>query len=237
MLGVYTTSRANGRGNSPAFLPLSEISSISDTIVNKLKTQNPQDVFPPGTDSTIIAGWKAQRDLLVKYTKQNKIANIEIIGGPLVTTVGLVLAKPFSRGFLTLKSADPFDDPAADFGTFRNPLDIDLFVELIGYWRRLLGTNAAQILGPAPVSPPNNLTSTADLADFLRRTVTSSVYHPGGSAAMLKKELGGVVNSELLVYGTKKLSVVDASIIPIVPSAHTQAITYAIAEKVRNPRY
>jgi choline dehydrogenase-like flavoprotein len=48
---------------------------------------------------------------------------------------------------------------------------------------------------------------------------------------MLPEKYGGCVDSDLTVYGTKKLSIVDASIIPLIPAAHLQATMYAIAEK------
>ncbi|TFK37486.1 glucose-methanol-choline oxidoreductase [Crucibulum laeve] len=41
----------------------------------------------------------------------------------------------------------------------------------------------------------------------------------------------GVVDPDLLVKGVEGLRIVDASILPIVPAAHTQAATYAIAER------
>jgi choline dehydrogenase-like flavoprotein len=48
---------------------------------------------------------------------------------------------------------------------------------------------------------------------------------------MLPENYGGVVSSDLLVYGIKRLSIVDASILPLVPAAHLQATMYAVAEK------
>ncbi|KAI4201254.1 MAG: hypothetical protein LQ346_002207 [Caloplaca aetnensis] len=47
----------------------------------------------------------------------------------------------------------------------------------------------------------------------------------------MPKEHGGVVDPQLKVYGIKGLSVVDASIMPIIPAAHTQSTVYAVAEK------
>jgi choline dehydrogenase-like flavoprotein len=44
--------------------------------------------------------------------------------------------------------------------------------------------------------------------------------------------LTGVVNSDLKVYGTTNVRVVDASIIPLHIAANIQATVYAIAEKV-----
>lgn len=58
--------------------------------------------------------------------------------------------------------------------------------------------------------------------------------HPSWTAAMMPLELGGVVDPELKVYGTCNLRIADASIMPLIPSAHLQASVYAIAEKVRS---
>ena len=43
----------------------------------------------------------------------------------------------------------------------------------------------------------------------------ATVFHPVGTAAMVPKATGGVVDSTLVVYGTKNVRVVDASIIPL----------------------
>jgi len=48
---------------------------------------------------------------------------------------------------------------------------------------------------------------------------------------MLPRHLGGVVDSELRVYGVQGLRVIDASIMPMLPAAHLQATVYGIAEK------
>jgi choline dehydrogenase-like flavoprotein len=47
---------------------------------------------------------------------------------------------------------------------------------------------------------------------------------------MLPKADGGVVDSKLVVYGTENLRVVDASIMPLLISAHIQTAVYGIAE-------
>ena len=48
---------------------------------------------------------------------------------------------------------------------------------------------------------------------------------------MLPRSLGGVVDSNLTVYGTSNLRVVDTSIFPLIPGAHLQSVVYAVAEK------
>ena len=48
-----------------------------------------------------------------------------------------------------------------------------------------------------------------------------------------KREMGGVVDSKLKVYGVQELRIVDASIFPMVVAGHTSSTVYAVAEKVR----
>ena len=48
---------------------------------------------------------------------------------------------------------------------------------------------------------------------------------------MLPREKGGVVDTELRVYGTKNVRVVDASVLPFQLSGHLTSTLYAVAEK------
>ncbi|CAG8659184.1 639_t:CDS:2, partial [Acaulospora colombiana] len=173
--GVYTTSL----GNAAAFLPLNEITSLSNNIVNQFNQQNPQNYFPSGVDSTIIAGFKAQREVLAKYIKQGKVAMGEFIGGTGAGMV-LVLLKPLSRGSITIKSTSAFDDPVVDFATMRNPLDLAILTEMVRAWRKLLLTPALQTMGPTATSPSANITSDADIQAFLKDNLQSSLWHPSG---------------------------------------------------------
>ncbi|KAK0113583.1 hypothetical protein ONS96_014439 [Cadophora gregata f. sp. sojae] len=56
------------------------------------------------------------------------------------------------------------------------------------------------------------------------------MWYPTSICAMLSKEKGGVVDEHLRVYGTEKLRVVDASVIPLIPEADIQSSVYALAE-------
>lgn len=56
-------------------------------------------------------------------------------------------------------------------------------------------------------------------------------YHTCGTAAMLPKDKGGVVDEKLMVYGTGNLRIVDASIFPVIPRGNIQSTVYAVAER------
>ena len=69
------------------------------------------------------------------------------------------------------------------------------------------------------------------MADILQIFTVSPNYHPVGSAAMLPRDLGGVVDPELRVYGTRNVRVVDTSIFPYQIDGHLTSTLYAVAEK------
>ena len=60
---------------------------------------------------------------------------------------------------------------------------------------------------------------------FVRRAA-QTVYHPTSTCA-----IGSVVDPELRVYGVDGLRVVDASVMPTITRANTNAATIMIAEK------
>jgi choline dehydrogenase-like flavoprotein len=75
----------------------------------------------------------------------------------------------------------------------------------------------------------NNVNANAEWKDFVLNT-TITIYHPVGTCAILPKKPGGVVDSKLKVYGTGNLRGVDASIMKVLISAHSQTAVYGFAE-------
>lgn len=69
--------------------------------------------------------------------------------------------------------------------------------------------------------PGANITSDADIENVLRPALMyPSFTHPSCICAMLPLDKGGVVSPDLRVYRTSLLSVVDASVIPLIPTRH-----------------
>ena len=68
-----------------------------------------------------------------------------------------------------------------------------------------------------------------DIKAFIRQ-VAGTVYHPCGTCRMGEDDKA-VVDSELRVRGVEGLRVVDASVIPAIPSPNIHPATIMIAEK------
>jgi len=80
-------------------------------------------------------------------------------------------------------------------------------------------------------APGDDVESDDEFLDFARREGTT-VYHLIGTARMgPASDPGSVVDAQLRVKGIENLRVVDASIMPTMPSANTNAATLMIAEK------
>lgn len=63
------------------------------------------------------------------------------------------------------------------------------------------------------------------------KTGYRSNFHPVSTPAMMPREIGGVVDSRLKVYGTANVRVVDASILPMQVCGHLVSTLYAVAER------
>ncbi|KXN84307.1 Glucose dehydrogenase [FAD, quinone] [Leucoagaricus sp. SymC.cos] len=134
-------------------------------------------------------------------------------------------------GSITLASSNPFDHPVIDFRMLTEPEDVAILREGIRSARRLLAAPAFKDSVFGPVLPAANVTSDGDLDAYIRNT-SSPFLHGVGSAAMSARGTSwGVVDPDFRVKGTKGLRVVDASVIPLTPSGHTQVPVYGMAER------
>lgn len=98
--------------------------------------------------------------------------------------------------------------------------------------RALMATTSMQKLGPVELTPGANVTSDDEIRAALKKQVQPTYSHLTSTCSMMKREYGGVVGPDLLVYGVQSLSIVDASIMPLIPATHISSTVYAVAEKV-----
>ncbi|KAJ5311956.1 hypothetical protein PENANT_c022G06229 [Penicillium antarcticum] len=140
---------------------------------------------------------------------------------------------PFSRGSVHISSAKSEDKPTYDPNFLSHPLDLEIMARQLQYLDLVVKTAPFSSLLKAGKRMPEHTKDLSDL-DHAKEIVKERLFtcfHPAGSCAMLPKGSGGVVDSELRVYGTKNLRVADASIFPLEPSGNIQAAVYAVAEK------
>jgi choline dehydrogenase len=179
------------------------------------------------------SGETAERsDLQLTFTPASYKEGVQ---GQLEDQPGMTVAswqqRPESRGYVRLRSADPFDAPIIQTNYLTAELDRRVVVAGMKLARRLLAS--------APLAPyfayedfPGPKVSSDDefLAAATERATTT--FHPGCSCRMGPADsTWAVVDDQLRVHGLQGLRVVDASVMPRMISANLNAATMMIADK------
>jgi choline dehydrogenase-like flavoprotein len=156
------------------------------------------------------------------------------VGAPLYgkgffTLIGVVM-HPLSRGNIHITSSDIDVKPQIDPQYLSNEYDVQAAIEAVKYCRKIATSGPLSSAWVTEYEPGTAVQTDDDWRQYVLNT-TLSIYHPVGTCAMLPQKNGGVVSPQLIVYGTTNLRVVDASIIPVLPSAHIQTAVYGIAER------
>jgi len=146
-------------------------------------------------------------------------------------TIAPIVLQPRSKGCVRLRSADPRDAPAIDFGLLTDPQNEDAAILVAGakLARRIARTEPlASRLGPE-LPQTAQARSDADILTALKETA-QTVYHPTSSCRMGADERAPL-DERLRVRGVERLWVADASAMPTVPRGHPNAPTAMIAAR------
>ncbi len=139
--------------------------------------------------------------------------------------------RPESRGSVRLCSADPADAPLIDPNYLATDRDRCEIREGLKMGRDIMAQSAFREFHRREDLPGETVRSDAELDEFIRRDA-SSAYHPCGTARMgADGDSRAVVDLDLKFRGIDGLRIVDASVIPAVPSANINACVFMIAEK------
>ncbi|KAK0189137.1 hypothetical protein F5146DRAFT_1225783 [Armillaria mellea] len=224
-----------------AFLPLSEVSPRSDAIysrtINSIEEKIAQGKYPVGATETL----KMQIQKVGRNVLDCEITTIPgFLSGPNPPRPGkkhfnifCMNNSLFSRGTAHITSSDPQVHPAYDPRYFEDEADLEALIETVKFARKVCRTAPFKDVldeEPVEVNPGPNVQTDEELGAWVKQMLTST-WHTVGSASMLPKGKGGVVDSKLKVYGTTNLRIVDLSIAPILVAAHTQSLAYGIAEQ------
>ncbi|KAH8882177.1 alcohol oxidase [Thozetella sp. PMI_491] len=228
----HTGPIASGSSSMAVLLSLSQLSTSAGSISASLNAQDAIQFlpniykFPP-----LLKGFLKQRDILSNRFNATDaaVAAFPFPGGGAAPAPYL---KPLSRGTVALDPTSPHGLPTVQYNTLMNPVDSEIILAIVKHARKFWARPELAHLGPIELLPGAGLNSDGEILSALRSGVLlPSLAHPAGTCAMLPEALGGCVGPDLMVYGLRRLSVVDASIMPLIPGAPLQATVYAVAEK------
>ncbi|KAI0339756.1 GMC oxidoreductase [Trametopsis cervina] len=225
---------ATGYANISDLVGLDSYQSFQANIASAIDSSAASLV--PSQDPTVIAGYKAIYNATANMML-TPVGQVEILlsltetqQNTRVVAVQAALQHPMSQGRLYINSADPFEYPVIDPGYYTHSADHVLLREGLKLARKIGNTAPLSTASLVELSPGSSVQSDDDWDAWIANSFGTE-FHPSCSCAMLPLELGGVVDSQLKVYGTDNVRVVDASIFPIQFAAHLQAPVYGLAER------
>jgi len=146
-------------------------------------------------------------------------------------TLNTAYLRPGSRGTVRLASADPAAAPLIDPNYWDDPHDRQMAINGLRLAREVMRQPALARFVQSEVLPGSRLQTDAELYDYACANAKTD-HHPVGTCRMgPANDPASVVTPDLRLIGLEGLRVVDASVMPFVPSCNTNAPTIMVAEK------
>lgn len=139
------------------------------------------------------------------------------------------VAKPKSRGEIRLRSADPADPPVIDHRLLGDPADVTALISGLKQVDDIFHAPSLARHLQGRLSPAEKPQTDEEWEQRIRSTAGIG-YHPVGTCRMGGDERS-VVDPQLRVRGVAGLRVADASIMPVMPAANTNAPAIMVGEK------
>ena len=138
------------------------------------------------------------------------------------------VCRPDSRGQVALASPHPHDKPRITANYLAEDYDQRAMIEGFRIGRKLARTRALSPWIAEELKPGSELDGDDELLDYIRATA-STTFHPCGTVAMGDER--APLDPRLRVRGIAGLRVIDASVMPVIPSTNIHAATLMVAEK------
>ncbi|KGM86522.1 choline dehydrogenase [Roseovarius mucosus DSM 17069] len=137
-----------------------------------------------------------------------------------------------SRGAVTLRSANPADDPVIRFNYMSEAQDWEDFRKCIRLTREIFAQDAFAPYVRHEIQPGAAVQSDDELDDFIREHAESA-YHPCGTCKMGRaSDPMAVVDPEGRVIGVEGLRVADSSLFPRITNGNLNAPSIMVGEKI-----
>jgi choline dehydrogenase len=141
------------------------------------------------------------------------------------------LVVPHSRGSMRLRSSAPADAPIIEPNYFADPRDLQAAIDGLRYLRSIVAAAPMKRLAKRVIGPDPAIQTDAELAAYCK-AVTETNFRPVGSCRIgLDSDPFAVLTPSLKVRGVQGLRVFDASMMPSIISANTNAPVMAVADR------
>lgn len=144
--------------------------------------------------------------------------------------LGFNPCKPTSKGFLQIRSPDPFVAPLLQANYLDTNYDRAVMLAGMKLMRQIASKPAFAALIEDEVYPGQQVDDEAKMAEFIRQKAWT-VFHQCGTCRMGRDGDTSVVDARLRVHGVEGLRVADASIFPTIPTGNTNAPAIMVGEK------
>ncbi len=185
----------------------------------------------------VYAFWRSEpnvatSDLQLTFTPASYKEGVQ---GQLEDEPGMTVAswqqRPDSRGYVRVRSADPFEAPLIQPNYLAEESDRRVLLAGMKLARRLLASKPLEPYYDHEDFPGRDVQSDDELLGAAKARGTST-FHPAGTCRMgPATDPMAVVDDQLRVRGIEGLRVVDASVMPTMLSANLNAATMALADK------
>ena len=135
-----------------------------------------------------------------------------------------------SRGWVRIRSDDPFQKPEMLFNYLSTPEDRREWAEAIEVARNIMGQPAFEEFNGGELSPGPEVEGDEAILEWVRRDAETAL-HPSCTARMGTDEMAVVDPMSMRVHGTEGLRVVDASVMPTLTNGNIYAPVMMLAEK------
>lgn len=188
----------------------------------------------PNEQSTLLSSHTTEFDSFTNRAIRSIIespteATASVVLGVIAPTMAIlvpIISFPLSRGSCHVSTTDPDALPTVDAGLASKELDLETLARHVRNCYELINSQALSSFFQENSADLDIESIKKDL-----RATALPAHHACGTAAMLPKSEGGVVDQKLTLYGTANLRVVDASVFPLIPHANPLATVYAVAER------
>jgi choline dehydrogenase-like flavoprotein len=215
----------------------SEVANLSASVLASLPSYAAKVAAASGNvtkAADLLELFKIQHDLIFSSEHAVPLAEILVEPAGSVLDVEYWALLPFARGNIHITSSVAGTPAAINPNYYMLDWDITEQIGTAQFIRKLFATEPfASLVGEETKPGLDVVPANATDAQWFEwnKSVYRSNFHPVATAAMMPREIGGVVDTSLKVYGTSNVRVIDASVLPFQVCGHLVSTLYAVAER------